>query len=118
FVSSFSLNLSALGPLLKKIFIIPFVMVELALIELKDMITNPIQKIAIVSNHQQCHFRLDQVFLQPFNHLNIQMVGGLIKNEQIGLVQQHKGHGYPLALAAGKGGNRLVQVMDIKLSKN
>ncbi len=71
-----------------------------------------------MSNHQQRHIGLSQVFFQPFDHCDIQMVGGLIKNEEVGFIKQHKGQGYPLTLTARKCSDRLIQLVNVELSQN
>jgi len=56
--------------------------------QLKDTVTYPVEEIPVVGDHQKGDMRLLQVFLQPFNHVNIEVVCWLIKQEQIRFIEQ------------------------------
>ena len=45
---------------------------------------------------------MSQLTLQPLYHLQVQVVGRLVQDKQIGLRQQDVGQGYTLHLPAGK----------------
>ena len=46
------------------------------------------------------------------------MVGRFIKDEHVGGIQQYKSQGHTFSLSARKGSNRLVKIVDVKLSED
>ena len=62
-----------------------------------------IQKIPVVADEQERPLVFRQVALQPFDGLQVQMVGGLVHEDHVGLLQKQLGQRKPRALAAGEG---------------
>ena len=88
-----------------------------ALIEFKNLITHTVKEVAIVGHHEQCHARLSEEFLQPLHHLHVEVVGRLVEDEEIRLVQQYQGQSQTLHLSARQFINHLFQVVDGKTSQ-
>ena len=63
-------------------------------------------------HHGQSPPVLPEIVLQPADHLAVQVVGGLVQDEDVALVDQGGGHGHPLPLAAGQRTHPLVKVRD------
>ena len=53
---------------------------------------------------------LREVVFEPLDALDVEVVGGLIEQEQVGLLDQAAGDGEAFAPAAGEGGGELVAV--------
>ena len=65
-----------------------------------DLVANAIEKSAVVADHHQGHIDLGEVALQPLNRGHVEVVGGLIEQQQIGLLQQDLAQGNPHLPAA------------------
>ena len=79
--------------------------------------TDTIEEEAVMGHHQQRSASASQIAFEPLNHLKIQVVGGLIKYQQIWLRQQHIGQCHALLLTTRELPHRLLQVADLKLRK-
>ena len=102
------------GFFLQKIRIIAAVFVHLTLIQFHDLVANPFQKVAVVGHHQDGKVGLGQVFFQPLNHVEVQVVGGLIEDQKIGVGQDHAHQGEAFFLSARKRPHRLGMIVDAK----
>ncbi len=47
----------------------------------EDVVAHPVEEITVVGDHKQCKLRPAKIGLQPFNHINIQMVSWLIEDQ-------------------------------------
>gem|GEM_PF-5835423 len=52
-----------------------------------------------------------EVFFQPFDHGDVEMVGGVVEEEEVGLAAQGSGEVEAGLLAAGQGGDRAGEVV-------
>ncbi len=57
-----------------------------SVIHLQNLIAHPVEKIAVVGHHKQCHVRLGEVILKPFHHLHVEVVGRLVKEKHVRVV--------------------------------
>ena len=71
-----------------------------------------------MSDHQNRHSISRQVVLEPFNHVNVEVVGGLVKDEEIGLVDKDFCQCHSFDLSARQLLDRLVDVGDFKHREN
>ena len=69
-------------------------------------------------HHQQCPVTPLQETLQPFYHLQVQMVRGFVQYQQVGFRQQHVGQCHPLLLSATQLPHGLFQVLDLQLRQH
>ncbi len=76
--------------------------VQPAFIELQDLVHRPVEKPAVMSDHENRLVFLPQAVLQPLDHLCIQMVGGLIQQQELTAGDQGLCQGQPFALSAGE----------------
>ena len=67
-----------------------------------------------MGHHDQCAPPFFQIILQPVGHLIVQMVGGLVQQQNIRRRKQDGNQRQTLALAAGKLACRLRKVPDSK----
>ena len=73
-----------------------------ALVQLKDLVAHLVEEVTVVGDHEQGDAGLGQVFLQPFDHLHVEVVRWLVEDEQVRVVEQHHRQGEAFHLAAGK----------------
>jgi hypothetical protein len=78
------------------------------LIEMDDALGHAVQQIAVVADQEQGLGIAPQIVLEPEARLQIEMVGRLVQQQEIGLGEQHRGERHPHAPAAGKAGERLL----------
>ena len=78
-------------PFLQIIRIVATVSIDGTVVQLQNQVTHLVQEITVVCHHQQCFVPSCQITLQPFNHLQIEMVRGLVENQQVGFCNQHVG---------------------------
>ena len=104
--------------LLKIVGVIAAISIYSLVVELKYQITYAIKKESVVGDHQQGLVSTTQETLQPLDHLQIQMVRGLIKYQQVGIGNQHIGECYTFLLSATQLPHRLLKVTDMELRQN
>ena len=75
---------------------------QLSPVHLPDAPAEPVQKIPIVGNDEKRALIGAQVILQPAQGLKIQVVGGLVQDQQVGLLQQELCNGQTGLLAAAE----------------
>ena len=85
---------------LKVIAVVPFIGVYGAVVNLDDFITNIVKEVAIVSYHKQRGSAAREIILKPLNKGEVEMVGGLIEDEHIGVTNEHISQGHTLELSA------------------
>ena len=81
---------------------------------MQDVTDGGIEKVAVVGNQQQGLWCLLQPVLQPQHGVEIEVVGGLIKQQQVGVGQQYPGKIETHAPAAGKTGHRIALLVGRK----
>ena len=81
----------AQGFFLEVIGVTAFVSVELSAFEFNDAVAHIFEEIAVVRYHKQREAGLLEVFLKPLDHFHVEVVGGLIEDEEIRLFQQDFG---------------------------
>ena len=74
-------------------------------VELEDAGGDPVEDVAVVGDQDQPAAEAGQAVLQPGDGVDVEVVGGLVEDEQVDLLQQGPGQGHPLGLAAGEGGH-------------
>ena len=94
--------------------IIAGVALQAVLLQLDDLIDGAVEKIAIVRHHDDGARVVPQDALQPFRRLHVEVVRGLVEQQQIGLLQKHAGQGGDVLLAAAEVPNRRLQRLAAK----
>ena len=59
-----------------------------------------------------------EIVLEPLYHFDVEVVGRLVEDQEVGLLKEHLHEGCPLQLAAGKGVHRLGEVSDAELMEH
>ena len=83
------------------------VKLRLAIVDLDDPAYHPVQEPAVVGDGQHGALVTVQILLQPFGGPEIQVVGGLVQQEDVGILQNQAGQVDPGLLPAGEGGKKL-----------
>ena len=79
---------------------------EPALVEVDDLLGHPVEKVAVVADQEQGAGVAAQIVLEPEAGLEIEMVGRLVEQQQVGLGEQHRRERHPHPPAAGEAGQR------------
>ena len=69
-------------------------------VQFEDDAADAVEEVAVVGHHQQRPVATLQVALQPFYHLQVQVVRWLVEYQQVRLCQQHIGQCHALLLSA------------------
>ena len=67
-----------------------------------DLVDGDVQKIAVVRNQDEGEGVIGQILLQPVAGFQIQVIGGLVEQQQVGLLEQQLGERDAHLPAAGK----------------
>ena len=111
------LGVDALLPLLQVVAVVSLVGINRAVIYLDDFGADTVEEVAVVRHHEQCQVRPSQVFFQPLGHVEVEVVGGLVEDEEIGLGDEGIGQRHTLQLPAGEVLHLLVEVAYLQLGK-
>ena len=76
-------SLDAFLTFLQIIAVVTFILINLLIVNFDNLRADTIEEITVVRHHQQAQVGATQVVLQPFGHVQVQMVGRLIENQQI-----------------------------------
>ena len=79
--------------------------------EHKGVVHRAVHEEAVVANDNDAAVELRQVFLQDFQRGDVQIVGGLVEDEEIGLGHQYHGQIEPAAFATAQFGDILLLVL-------
>ncbi len=81
---------------------------QLATIQFHDAVGGALQESAVVCDQDDGAAKIQQQFFQPLDSGYVEMVGGLIQQEDVGVADQGAGQGGAAGPAAGKGGHEIV----------
>ncbi len=74
----------------------------LAAVELEDPAGDVVEEVAVVGDGDDRALVLGQVLLEPRHRLGVEVVGGLVEQQQVGRAQEQAAERDPPALATGK----------------
>ena len=100
----------ALLPLLHVMGVIAPVLLETGAAHLPDAIDYRVQEVAVVADDEQRAVPRGQRALQPLDGLDVQMVGRLVQDEQVGTLQEQTGQEGARLLPAAEMGQRDVPI--------
>ena len=80
-----------------------FVMIESCVVELVDVLADVVEEVSVVGDHEQCQSLSREELLEPLYHVDVEVVGGLVEDEQVAVVHQQAAEGHLLLLAAAEG---------------
>ena len=93
----------ALGLLLQIVVVAAFIVIEARIVEFVDVVANVVEEVAVVGHHKDCQPLAREELLEPLNHVYIQVVGGLVEDEQVTVVHEQAAECHLLLLAAAEG---------------
>ena len=63
--------------------IIPFILIKLPIVYFDNLRADTVEEITVVRHHEQAEIGTAEIFFKPFGHIQIKVVGRLIKNQQV-----------------------------------
>ena len=90
--------------------VVPLIGVERAAIDLADPLGDVVQEVAVVRDGQHGSLVVLQELLEPEHRLRVQMVGGLVQEQQVRRLEQELAEGHATPLAAREVTHGLVRV--------
>ena len=96
------------GTRLEVFSIVPGPARQLAAIEIDDARCQPLQEAAVMGNEYQAAVEPEQQVFQPQDRVDIEMVGGLVEQQQVGLGHQRLAQQHAALEAAGKIGEGFI----------
>ena len=87
-------------------------------VELDDVITHLVEEVAVVGYHQQGDVSGLEVVFEPLNHFHIQVVGGLVQNQQVGIGNEGFGQSGLFSLSSRQLVDVLEDIMDAEAREN
>jgi hypothetical protein len=85
--------------------VVAFIGVQLSAIDLGDPFGHVVQEVAIMGDRQDCSRVRGEVLLQPQHAFGVQVVGRLIEQQQVRLLQQQLAQSHPSPLTTGEDGH-------------
>ncbi len=76
--------------------------------DLPDAVGDGIEEGAVVRGDQQCAMPSHERLLEPFDGADVEVVGRLVEEDEVGIADDHAGQRGACLLAAAQGGWRLV----------
>ena len=98
----------ALGLLVEPRAVVALPGYALAAVELEDPAGHVVEEVAVVGDGDDRAGILLQMLLQPVYRLGVEVVGGLVEQQHVGLLQQQAAQGHAAALATAEGVDLLV----------
>ena len=92
--------------------IVGLIAVDCALVDLRNPAGHAVQKIPVMRYHDQSSLPFFQIILQPVGHLIVQMVGGLVQQQNVRRGQERRDQRQPFSLTSGKLARRLGKIPD------
>ena len=70
-------------------------------VELEHPRGQPVEQVPIVRHQDETPAEGQEALLEPRHRAQVEMVGGLVEDEELGRMGQHPGQGHPLGLTPG-----------------
>ena len=71
--------------------VVAFIVEELMLVDFEDVGADIVEEIAVVSDHEYGHLRVVEEIFEPFDHFEVEVVGWLVEQDEVGLGDQNVG---------------------------
>ncbi len=108
----------ALSAFVEIVLVVAGVGIEVFAVEFKDRLAHVVEEVAVVRHHEQSLRGTLQIALEPFYHGEVEVVGRLVKHEQVGLSHQHVRQGHAFELSARKFVDGLRKIRDIEFRQD
>ena len=80
---------------LEVVLVVSFIAVDASVVKLQDGVAHPVQEVPVVGDHQKGPAAFFELCLQVLHRVDVEMVGGLVQNQEIGIQGHHLAQGYP-----------------------
>ena len=94
--------------------VIAGVALELALGQPDDPGGQAVEQVTVVADDDDRPAEAEQVLFQPLDGGQVQVIGRLVEQQQVGLADEQLGQRQPGALPAGQGGDRLLPCLAVQ----
>ena len=84
----------------------------------EDAVAHPVGEEPVVSDHEERAVAPCEISLEPFYHIEVEVVGGLVEDEQVGVGEQHVGQRHPFLLTSAELPHGLVEVAYLELGEH
>ena len=92
----------AFGAFLEIVRVVALIDVDLPVVEFHHDVAHPVEEVTVVGDHEEGAARPSQVVLEVFDGVDVEMVGGLVKDQEVGFGGEDLRDGHALDLAAGE----------------
>ena len=110
--------LQAFLALLQEIAVIAFVAINLLVINLDNLIADIVKEIAVMGYHEQAAAKAREILLEPLHHFKVEVVGRLVENHELWLVNEHRCQRHALLLTTGKFLDGLVKAVQLQFRQH
>ena len=87
-------------------------------IELEDAVAHVLQEVAVVGHHEQGGSHRGQSCFQPRDHVQVEVVGGLVQDQKIRRLKKHLCQGHTSLLTAAQAANATFKVVKVEFAEN
>ena len=102
FLVLYALIVLTLGLLLHVVVVGAAIAVETAVVEFEDVVAHAVEEVAVVGDHKDCQPLTRKELFEPLNHVDVEVVGGLIEDEEVGVVEQYATQCHLLLLSSAE----------------
>ena len=81
----------------------------MAVVHVHDVGADGVQEVTVMAHHKDQALAVHQKVLQPLDGLNVQMVGGLVQQNDVRLSKQRLGQQHLYLFLSGEGGHLIVE---------
>ena len=87
---------------------------DLAVVDLGDLRDDAVHEVAVVRGHEQGAVEGLEERLEPHDRLEVEVVRGLVHQQDVGPAEQHPGQGHAHLPAAGEGAHVAVDALVVE----
>ena len=98
--------------------VVPTVGVHGTFVKFHDGGAYTVKEIAVVCDEEQGLGLTLQILFEPFYHLQVEVVGRFVEDEEVGIGNEHAGESHTFPLASGEEPHRLLQIGDLQLGQH
>ena len=89
--------------------IVAHIHLDMAVVHVHDVGADGVQEVTVMAHHKDQALAVHQEILQPLDGLNVQMVGGLVQQDDVRLAEQRLGQQHLHLFLGGQAGHFAVQ---------
>ena len=93
----------AFGAFFQVVRVVALIDIDLAVVEFHHDVADAVEEVTVVGDHEEGAARTFQVVLEVFDGVDVEVVGRLVEDQEIGLGGEDLGDGHAFDFAAGEG---------------